>query len=135
MVVANGGQIHQMINLGAKTGDKTTKILNTYDVIAMRPAQTQDIYEQAFTKGDSDIISLDLSQRMNFYIQKTWVKLAITRSIMIEIVYGPGCFEPPADGSDNVNQRKTFLMNAISLIKLAKGKNIILSSEASSVLY
>ena len=68
MVVANGGQIHQMINLGAKTGDKTTKILNTYDVIAMRPAQTQDIYEQAFTKGDSDIISLDLSQRMNFYI-------------------------------------------------------------------
>ena len=26
-------------------------------------------------------------------------------------------------------------MNAISLIKLAKGKNIILSSEASSVLY
>ena len=91
-----------MINLGAKTGDKTTKILNTYDVIAMRPTQTQDLYEQAFTKGDADIISLDLSQRMNFYIQKTWVKLAITRSVFIEIVYGPGCFDPPADGSDNV---------------------------------
>ena len=45
MLVANGGQIHQMINLSAKTGDKTTKILNTYDVIAMRPAHTQDIYE------------------------------------------------------------------------------------------
>ena len=138
-MVTPGGQIHSLINLAAKTGDKTTKILNTYDIIAMRPDHTQDpkgdLHEQCFTKGDADIISLDLSHRMNFYFQKTWIKLAIQRSIFIEIVYGPGCFEPPQDGKDNVNQRKTFLMNAISLIKLAKGKHIILSSEASSVLY
>ena len=92
-----------MINLSAKVADKATKILNTYDIIAMRPAQTQELYEQTFNKGDADIISLDLSQRMNFYIQKTWVKMAITRSVFIEIVYGPGCFEPPADGSENAN--------------------------------
>ena len=30
---------------------------------------------------------------MNFYIQKTWVKLAVARGLQIEIVYGSGCLE------------------------------------------
>ena len=95
-----GGQIHSMINMSAKSADKSIKILNTYDIIAMRPPPPDNqkvIYEQIFTKGDADIISLDLSQRMNFYFEKTWIKMAIQRSVFLEIVYGPGCLEPPID--------------------------------------
>lgn len=71
---------------------------------------------------------MDLGQRMAFYFQKTWIKLAIQRGIQFEIVYAPACLEVPS-------QRKNFLLNAMALIKLTKGKNIILGSEAASVLY
>ena len=89
--------IHSVINISGKAGEKTTKILDSYDLIAMRPDPKQNkqetIYEQVFTKGDGDIISLDLSQRLDFYYQKTWFKFAIAKCTAIEIAYGPGCFE------------------------------------------
>lgn len=131
LVVSQGTYIHQTINLGAKAGDKSTKLLNSYDIVAIRPLQTESLYEQAFTKSDADIISLDLSQRMNFYIQKTWVKLAVARGLQIEIVYGPGCLEQASSA-----QRKVFLMNSMQVVKLCKGgRNLIISSEATSGLY
>ena len=70
-----------MINLGTKGADKSTQILNSYDLIAVRPLEKEALFEQAFTKADADIISLDLSHRLNFYIQKTWVKLAVARGL------------------------------------------------------
>ena len=109
--------IHSVINLSGKAGEKATKILNTYDLVAMRPDPKQNkqetIYEQVFTKGDGDIISLELSQRLDFYFQKTWVKFAITKCIAIELVYGPGCFEPKPGKENSSKQRKQFLMNAM----------------------
>ena len=57
-----------MINLSAKPADKSTKILNTYDLISIRPGPSEALWEAAFTKSDADIISVDLSQKMNFYI-------------------------------------------------------------------
>lgn len=47
---------------------------------------------------------------------------------MFEVTYGSSCFE----GGSLV--RKQFLMNALAIVKLLKGKNLILSSEANSVL-
>lgn len=120
-----------MINIGTKAGEKSTQFLNSYDLIAVRPHDNESLFEQAFTKADADIISLDLSHRMNFYIQKTWVKLAVARGVQIEIVYGSGCME-----QQNPASRKVFLMNAMQLTKLCKGgRNIILASEANSLLY
>lgn len=37
IVCSSAATIHAYINLGAKSGDKTTKVLNTYDLIALRP--------------------------------------------------------------------------------------------------
>lgn len=106
-------------------------MLNSYDLVAVRPLDQECLYEQAFTKSDADIISLDLSVRLNFYIQKTWIKLAVARGIQIEIVYGSGCLE-----QQSAALRKVFLMNAIQLTRLCKGgRNLILSSEAVSLLY
>ena len=39
------------------------------------------------------------------------------------------------NGLENTETRKIFMMNAMQLIKLTKGKNIIFSSEASSQIY
>ena len=47
-MVSQGTYIHQVINLGAKAAEKSTEILNTYDLIAVRP-DNQSLFEQAFT--------------------------------------------------------------------------------------
>lgn len=35
---ATNAHIHQLINLGAKTADKGTKVLNSYDLVAIKPS-------------------------------------------------------------------------------------------------
>jgi len=37
--------IHQVINLGAKPSDKSTKILYTYDLLAVRPGNNKVIWD------------------------------------------------------------------------------------------
>jgi len=68
LVISSGTYIHQTISLSVKSGDKSTKILNSYDLIGLRPLVQETLFEAAFTKSDADIISMDLSQRLNFYI-------------------------------------------------------------------
>ena len=70
-----------MINLGAKTSDKSTKILNSYDLLAIRPIGQSQLFEQLCTKSDADIISIDCSVRLNFFIKKEWFKAAQKRGI------------------------------------------------------
>lgn len=68
---------------------------------------------------------------MNFYIQKTWIKLAVSRGLQIEIIYGSGCLE-----QQSASQRKIFLMNAMQLTRLCKGgRFLIIASEATSIIY
>lgn len=49
------------------------------------------------------------------------------RGVQFEICYGAGLQGPDA--------RKNFMMNAMQLIKLTKGKNIIFASEEASQIY
>jgi len=49
-----------MVNTTAKPADKATAILNSYDLVAVRTDQ-EALAEQAFTRSDADIISIDLS--------------------------------------------------------------------------
>lgn len=66
-------------------------------------------------------------ERLTWFINKKLITQAIEKQIMFEISYGPTMEEP--------GFWKTFLQNAHNLIKLTKGRNIILSSEASDYLY
>ena len=61
LVISQGTYIHQTINMGIKAGDKATCVLNSYDLVAVRPLQQESLFEAAFTKSDADIISMDLS--------------------------------------------------------------------------
>jgi ribonuclease P/MRP protein subunit RPP1 len=115
-----------MVNMTAKPADKATQILNTYDLIAFRTDQ-EALAEQGFTRSDADIISIDLSKRLSFFLQKTWIKLAIQRGVQFEVTYGSSL--------ENAECRKYFMQNTMQLVKLTKGKNIIFASESSSQIY
>ena len=70
---------------------------------------------------------------MSFFLNKTSVKQALQRGITFELCYGSGCFE----GSQA--NRKTFLMNAMTLIKLISNKNgsdgIIFACDSDRKIY
>ena len=66
---------------------------------------------------------------MNYFLSKPLIKQALQRGITFEICYGSGCFE----GSQA--NRKTFLMNAMALVKVTKGKGIVLSCESDKSIY
>ena len=100
--------------------------MNSYDLLAVRPT-TEATFEQLCTKGDCDIISVDCGVKMSFYLQKTWIKLAQARGVMFEVPYASSCFE-------SALSRKQFLINALQLAKLTKGKGLVFGSETSSQL-
>lgn len=45
MIFNQGTYIHQTINLGAKAGDKATQVLNSYDLVAVRPLDQEALFE------------------------------------------------------------------------------------------
>jgi len=114
--------------MAAKTADKGAKVLNSYDLLAVKPStQAEPVFEQICTRGEMDVISVDCSQRFSFFIQKSWIKLALQRGVIFEITYGSGCLEHP-------ETRRQFLSNSIALCKLTKGKAIVMGSETNDVL-
>lgn len=53
------------------------------------------------------------------------------RGVTIEITYGTGCLE-----LGDAASRKQFLMNAMDMVRLTKGgRNLILASEAASIMF
>jgi ribonuclease P/MRP protein subunit RPP1 len=66
---------------------------------------------------------------MNYFLNKSVIKQALQRGVTFEITYGSGCFE----GSQAY--RKNFLMNAMALVKVSKGKGIIISSDTDRRIY
>lgn len=99
---------------------------DTFDILAVRPT-SEKMFQHACTSMDIDIISLDMSQRLPFYIKHSTVGLAITRGIRLEICY--------ASGISDINCRKNLISNASALIRATRGKGIIISSEASNLMY
>lgn len=48
LVFSQGTYIHQTVNLGNKAADKATKIMDSYDIVAVRPMEQECLYKQAF---------------------------------------------------------------------------------------
>ena len=83
---------------------------------------------QACLSLDCDIISLDLSTRLPFHFKFKPLSAAIARGVRFEICYGPGI-----TGS-GLEARRNLIGNATSLIRAARGRGIIISSEAKRAL-
>ena len=99
--------------------------VQSYDLLAVRPS-TDKLFQQSVTSLEVDLISLDLSSRLPFFLRHPQVHKAVERGIFFEIVYSPAI-------RDN-SQRRYVISNALDLVRIAKGRNIIISSEAQGVM-
>lgn len=99
-----------------------------YDLLALRPL-TEKSLGQACHDLECDIISLDLSIRYPFYFKHKMVADAVKRGIKFEICYSSGVL-----ASDGGQARRNLISNATGLIRAARGRGLIISSEAKRAL-
>lgn len=108
-------QVHQL----------SSDIVQSYDILAVQPA-TEKLFQQACKTLEIDIISLNMTERLPFYLKFPTVNAAIERGVHFEITYSPALRDP--------TQRKTLIATALDLVVFAKGKHIIVSSAAENEL-
>ncbi|KAI9141205.1 RNase P subunit p30, partial [Paraphysoderma sedebokerense] len=99
--------------------------ITSFDILSVTPTNDK-LFQIACSTLDVDIISLDLSERLPFYIKRNLVGVAIERGIVFEICYSKAIRDPSA--------RRNLISNAANLIRVTKGKNIILSSDAMKAM-
>ena len=99
--------------------------VQSHDILAVQPA-TEKLFQQACKTLDVDIISLDMTERLPFYLKFPTVNAANERGIHFEIVYSSAIRDS--------SQRKNLISTALDLVVFAKGKNIIISSGAVNEL-
>lgn len=105
--------------------EPSNEIAGTYDLLAVRPL-SERVFELACKSMKVDIISLDLSHRLNFYLKIPLIKAAMARGIYFEITYAP-CLR-------DTGARRTLFGNALQLVRATRGHNLLLSSEADRCL-
>ncbi|KAG5440650.1 hypothetical protein PCK2_000238 [Pneumocystis canis] len=103
---------------------KPMRILSRVTVVL---DEGEKMFQHACSSMDVDIISLDMSQRLPFYIKHSTVSVAITRGIRLEICY--------ASGISDTNCRRHLICNASALVHATRGKGIVISSEASNLMF
>ncbi|GAB7343493.1 hypothetical protein MBLNU457_1507t1 [Dothideomycetes sp. NU457] len=94
-----------------------------YDILALRPIDEKTL-QNACSNLDSDLISLDLSQRLSYFFKFKLVSECVKRGIRFEICYSQGLL-------GDANARRNLISNATQLIRASRGgRGIIISSEA-----
>jgi ribonuclease P/MRP protein subunit RPP1 len=90
----------------------------------VRPTN-QDTLASACNSLEIDIVSLDLTQRLGYHFKYKTCSTAIQKGIRFEICYAPALVNTDAAA------RRNLISNATALIRATRGRNIIISSEAS----
>ena len=94
---------------------------STYDIVAVRPLDEKS-FQLSCKEANIDIISLDLTSRLPFQLKFPTVNAAIQRGLYFEVCYG-SCLR-------DSSQRRNVISNALNLLRVTRGKNIIVSSGA-----
>jgi len=98
-----------------------------YDLFAVRPTDEKTL-QQACLSLECDIISIDLAVRYPFHFKHKMFSAAIERGIRFELCYGPGV------AASDSTARQRVIENATALIKVTRGRGLIISSEAANAL-
>lgn len=98
-----------------------------YDLIAARPTDERTL-QQACQSLDVDIISLDLTRRFESHFKFPMLGSALARGIKIELCYSQGIM------SNDPLAKRNLISNATQLIRVTRGRGLIFSSEAKTVL-
>ena len=99
--------------------------VQSYDIVAVQP-KTEKIFFQVCQTVEADVISFDMIARMPFFIKHPQVNLAIKRGMHFEILYAPAIRDEGI--------RRNVITNALELIRVCKGKNVVLSSGAQRTI-
>ncbi|XP_014105900.1 PREDICTED: ribonuclease P protein subunit p30 isoform X2 [Pseudopodoces humilis] len=99
----------------------TSANIRLYDIIAVFP-KTEKLFHIACTTLDVDLVCINVTEKLPFYFRRPPVNMAIDRGIYFELLYTPAI-------KDSTMRRYT-ISNAISLMQICKGKNIVISSAA-----
>ncbi|GAB5368463.1 hypothetical protein AAMO2058_001321400 [Amorphochlora amoebiformis] len=92
-----------------------------YHLIAARPF-TEQSFQRCCDSEMLDIISIDISQRLEYRPKLSFLQKAQKKGISFEICYAPAIRDPTL--------RRNTIGNAAELIRLLRGRNIILTSGA-----
>ncbi|XP_065263628.1 ribonuclease P protein subunit p30 isoform X2 [Emys orbicularis] len=103
----------------------TSTNIRLYDIIAVFP-KTEKLFHVACTNLDVDLICINVTEKLPFYFRRPPVNMAIDRGVYFELLYTPAI-------KDSTMRRYT-ISNALSLMQICKGKNIIISSAAERPL-
>lgn len=96
-----------------------------YDIIAVIP-KTEKLFHAACMTYDVDIICVEVTERQQFFFKRSPVNGAIERGVFFEISYTPAIRDS--------SMRRYTISNALSLMEVCKGKNVIISSGAEKSL-
>ena len=96
-----------------------------FDILAIRPTNEKTL-QYACTQMDVDIISLDLSVRLPYYLKFSTIGSAYTRGVYLEICYAASIRDTGA--------RRNLFSNAANLVRATRGRGLIISSEAAEAL-
>ena len=82
--------------------------------------------QYACAQMEVDIISLDLSTKLPYYLKHSTVGSAVSRGVYLEICYSAGIADIAA--------RRNLISNASNLVRVTRGRGLIISSEASNAM-
>lgn len=105
---------------------RLSAVAQQYDILALRPVDERTL-RLALDSYDCDIVSLDMSQRLGFHFKMKMFGEAIKTGKRVEICYGQAVM-------GDASTRRNLISNATQLIRATRGRGLIISSEAKSVL-
>ncbi|XP_072976246.1 uncharacterized protein [Typha angustifolia] len=111
------------IDTAASLASSSNPLLRSYDIVAVRPLN-QIAFDHACKFSEIDMISIDFSQKLSFRLKHPLVEAAIKRGLHFEITYSHFIVD--------INVRRQMLSDAKLLVDWTRGKNLIISSAAST---
>ncbi|EDQ85073.1 uncharacterized protein MONBRDRAFT_29592 [Monosiga brevicollis MX1] len=98
--------------------------LSEFDILAVLPG-TDKLFAQCTDKLEVDVISFDLTAKLPFRVKPTQIRQARQRGVYFELQYGPLL---TADAAT----RRRVMSNAQQIVRMTKGRQILLTSGGSA---
>ncbi|GFY79120.1 probable ribonuclease P protein subunit 3 [Trichonephila inaurata madagascariensis] len=97
-------------------------VTKKYDIVALQPIG-EKMLQYVCSLSGVDIISINMTENLGYFLKRTYLGLATTKNICFEITYAP-CLR-------NQSSRRNLIGKAQELVEVTKGKNVFVSSGAT----
>ena len=116
LCIADPTQNHRLSNLAA-----------VYDILALRPTTEKAFLAACLSLDSHSLISLDLTRHFSFHFKPKPLMTAVNRGIRFEICYSQSMDSDAAS-------RRNFIGNVVAIVRATRGRGLVVSSGAMSVL-